>query len=39
MPKQHTAFDNDDLTEEEIDKKAEASRNWVQSGMKADAQK
>lgn len=39
VPKQHTAFDNDHLTEEELDKKAESSRNWVQQGMKADAEK
>ena len=39
MPKPHTAFDNDGLTEEDLDKKAEASRSWVQAGMKADAKK
>jgi glutathione S-transferase len=39
VPKPHTAFDNDLLTEEELEKKSEASRGWVQRGMKADAQK
>lgn len=39
VPNPHTAFDNDGLTEEELDAKAEGARNWVQGGMKADAQK
>ncbi|KAG8408154.1 hypothetical protein J3459_018116 [Metarhizium acridum] len=39
VPSPHTAFDNDGLTEEELDAKAEGARNWVQSGMKADAKK
>ncbi|KID70290.1 Disulfide-bond oxidoreductase YghU [Metarhizium brunneum] len=39
VPNPHTAFDNDGLTEEELDTKAEGARNWVQGGMKADAQK
>ncbi|KAL7795087.1 glutathione S-transferase [Trichoderma ceciliae] len=39
VPKPHTAFDLAKLTPEEMDKKAEETRNWVQSGMKADAKK
>ncbi|PHH84010.1 hypothetical protein CDD83_2649 [Cordyceps sp. RAO-2017] len=35
VPEPHRAFDK--LTEEERDRKAEAARGWVQSGMKADA--
>ena len=39
VPKPHTAFDNDHLSEEELDKMANSTRNWVQQGMKADAAK
>ncbi|KHO00570.1 glutathione S-transferase II [Metarhizium album ARSEF 1941] len=39
VPQPHTAFDNDSLTEEELNAKAAGARNWVQGGMKADAQK
>ncbi|GJN82012.1 hypothetical protein PLIIFM63780_005548 [Purpureocillium lilacinum] len=39
VPKPHTAFENDKLTEEELDEKATGARNWVQGGMKADAAK
>lgn len=39
VPKPHTAFDLAKLSPEEMDKKAEETRNWVQSGMQADAKK
>ncbi|KUI60081.1 Disulfide-bond oxidoreductase YfcG [Cytospora mali] len=39
VPSEHAAFEVAKLSEEELDKKAEASRNWVQAGMKADAKK
>lgn len=39
VPAPHTAFDSAKLTEEEIDAKAAEARNWVQAGMKSDAQK
>jgi glutathione S-transferase len=39
VPKRHTALDNKKFTDEELDKQAESSRAWVQSGMKAEAQK
>ncbi|KJZ77693.1 hypothetical protein HIM_02870 [Hirsutella minnesotensis 3608] len=39
VPSQHTAFDNDKLTEEELDKKAAGARGWVQKGMQEDAKK
>lgn len=39
VPTPHTAFDNDKLTEEELDEKAGKSRAWVQSSMAADAKK
>lgn len=39
VPKPHTAFDLAKLSPEEMDKKAEATRNWVQSGMAADAKR
>ena len=39
VPKPHTAFDHAKLSHEELDKKAEESRAWVQSGMKDDAKK
>ncbi|KAF4508754.1 hypothetical protein G6O67_005094 [Ophiocordyceps sinensis] len=39
VPSPHTAFDNDKLSEEELDKRAESARNWVQAGMKGDAKK
>lgn len=39
VPAPHTAFENDSLTEEELDRKAEGARNWVQGGMKEDAKK
>jgi glutathione S-transferase len=39
VPDRHTAFDLAKLTPEEMDKKAEASRNWIQQGMQADAKK
>ncbi|KAH7141342.1 glutathione S-transferase [Dactylonectria estremocensis] len=39
VPTHHTAFDNNKLTEEEIEAKAAESKAWIQSGMKADAKK
>jgi glutathione S-transferase len=39
VPSPHTALDQRKLTEEELDKKAEQSRAWVQAGMKEDAKK
>ncbi|KAI9896974.1 hypothetical protein N3K66_007996 [Trichothecium roseum] len=39
VPAPHTAFDSAKLTEEEINAKAAEARNWVQAGMKSDAQK
>lgn len=37
VPTPHTAFDNNHLTEEEIDQKAESARNWIQNSMKGEA--
>ncbi|CAJ0551076.1 Ff.00g110060.m01.CDS01 [Fusarium sp. VM40] len=39
VPTHHAAFEVSKLSEEELEKKAEASRGWVQAGMKADAKK
>lgn len=39
VPTPHTAFDQLKQSEEELEKKAEASKNWVQKGMKEDAKK
>lgn len=39
MPSPHTAFENNKLTEEELEAKAVASKAWIQSGMKEDAKK
>ncbi|KAH7140451.1 glutathione S-transferase [Dactylonectria estremocensis] len=39
VPSPHTALDNLKLTEEEIEAKAAASKAWIQSGMKDDANK
>jgi glutathione S-transferase len=39
VPTHHTAFEVSKLSEEELEKKAEASRGWVQAGMKVDAKK
>jgi hypothetical protein len=39
VPSPHTALDQRNMTEEELDKKAESSRAWVQQGMAADAKK
>lgn len=39
VPKPHTAFDQLKLSEEELEKQAQGTRAWVQSGMKADAEK
>ncbi|ROW06079.1 hypothetical protein VMCG_04566 [Cytospora schulzeri] len=39
VPSEHKAFELFNSTEEELDKKAEAGRAWVQAGMKADAKK
>jgi hypothetical protein len=38
-PKRHTAFDQRNMSPEELDKRAKESAKWVQEGMKADAQK
>ncbi|RYP52519.1 hypothetical protein DL768_002346 [Monosporascus sp. mg162] len=37
VPSRHTQFDNEKLSEEEISKMAEATRNWVQASMKEEA--
>ncbi|KAH8888844.1 glutathione S-transferase [Thozetella sp. PMI_491] len=37
IPDRHTAFDQRKLTEEELEKAAQASRAWVQKGMAEDA--
>ncbi|KAH6889813.1 glutathione S-transferase [Thelonectria olida] len=39
VPGKHTAFENNKLSEEELDAKAAASRGWIQAGMKDDAKK
>lgn len=39
VPTRHVAFDLAKLSAEEMDKKAEETRKWVQSGMQADAKK
>ncbi|KFA52604.1 hypothetical protein S40293_07220 [Stachybotrys chartarum IBT 40293] len=39
VPTKHTALEFESMSEEELDKKAEATRNWIQSGMKKDAGK
>lgn len=39
VPTPHTSFEHYKMTDEELDQKAEASRNWVQKGMAADAKK
>lgn len=39
IPKPHTAFDHDNMTEEEIEAKAAGSKAWVQAGMKEDSKK
>lgn len=37
VPSPHKALESEKMTSEEIDKAAEASKAWVQQGMKADA--
>lgn len=39
VPDKHTAFEVAKLTSEEMDKRAEASRAWIQKGMQDDAKK
>ncbi|KAK4226865.1 disulfide-bond oxidoreductase YfcG [Podospora fimiseda] len=39
VPSRHTALDVKNLTQEELDKKAETSKAWVQKGMAEDAKK
>jgi len=39
VPTKHTLLDLKHLSEEELDKRAEKSRNWVQKGMAEDAKK
>lgn len=39
VPKRHTALEQKNLTQEQMDKAAEESRKWVQAGMAADAKK
>jgi glutathione S-transferase len=39
VPKPHTAFEQLKQSQEELDKQAESSRAWIQSGMKEDAKK
>lgn len=39
VPSKHTAFETAKLSKEELDKRAEASKSWVQAGMKEDAKK
>jgi glutathione S-transferase len=39
VPTRHTAFEQMKKSAEELDKDAEASKAWVQAGMKQDAQK
>lgn len=39
VPSKHNALELAKHSEEELEKKAEASRAWVQAGMKADAKK
>ncbi|RYP42357.1 hypothetical protein DL767_000279 [Monosporascus sp. MG133] len=36
VPSRHTLFDNENLSDEEINKMAEATRNWVQASMKEE---
>ncbi|KAF4971022.1 hypothetical protein FSARC_2035 [Fusarium sarcochroum] len=37
VPTRHTAFEQNKMTEEELEAKASGTRNWVQAGMKTDA--
>ncbi|RYP86341.1 hypothetical protein DL770_004933 [Monosporascus sp. CRB-9-2] len=37
VPSRHRLFDNEKLSDEEINKMAEATRNWVQASMKEEA--
>ncbi|RYP05709.1 hypothetical protein DL764_003634 [Monosporascus ibericus] len=37
VPSRHKQFDNEKLSDEEISKMAEATRNWVQASMKEEA--
>ncbi|RYO79686.1 hypothetical protein DL766_008417 [Monosporascus sp. MC13-8B] len=37
VPSRHTQFDNEKLSEEELSKMAEGTRNWVQASMKEEA--
>lgn len=39
VPSRHGAFDNDGLTEEELERKAEKARGWVQKSMADDAKR
>ncbi|KAK3988361.1 disulfide-bond oxidoreductase YfcG [Cladorrhinum sp. PSN332] len=39
VPTRHTALDMKNLSQEELDKKAESSKAWVQKGMAEDAKK
>lgn len=39
VPSRHTALEQKNLSQEELDKKAEQARAWVQQGMAADAKK
>jgi glutathione S-transferase len=37
VPSPHKVLEQANMTQEQIDKAAEASKAWVQAGMKADA--
>lgn len=37
VPSPHTAFESAKLSEEELDAKADAARNWIQQSMKEEA--
>lgn len=39
VPTPHTAFENNKLTEKELEAKAVSSKAWIQAGMKEDAKK
>lgn len=39
VPKRHTALDQRNMSQEELDERAKESAKWVQAGMKQDAQK
>lgn len=39
VPTPHKALEQSKKSQEELDKEAAASRGWIQSGMKQDAQK